>query len=314
MKIVVLMSTYNGEKYVLAQLESILDQLPDDGEILIRDDGSSDSTLSLIQQVGDPRITVIRGTNIGFCRSFFALIDAAPAEADILFFSDQDDVWLRNKVERVVSSIGAIIDRPAIYCGRMMLVDAELNQLGLSSRYPRGPSFESALAENIVTGCAAAFNRRARALISQRGNIDQIGFHDWWAYLVVSAFGIVVVDDTPTVLYRQHGANVIGMGRGWRRAASVLRFLMKQDWVRIMYSQAENFRRIHGPSLAAHQLKYVDRYFNRTKRQAVLRLVLAPRRFRQTLVDDVLLRFLVVYSTARNSIGGGDSVGDSGQP
>lgn len=299
MKIVVLMSTYNGEKYLPEQLESILDQLPNDGEVLIRDDGSSDSTLSILERVADPRVKIMAGENVGFCRSFFALIDAAPAEADLLFFSDQDDVWLPDKVERVVKAIGEMSETPAVYCGRTRLVDTELRPLGLSPTYSRGPSFECALAENIVTGCASAFNARARSLIARHGNLDLVQFHDWWAYLVISAFGNIVVDDIPTVLYRQHGNNVIGMGRGWRRAFSVLRFLIKQDWVQIMFSQAENFQRTHGSQLSERQRRYVNRYFNRADRLCVLRLIFAPRRFRQTLIDDILLRFLVLCSTLK---------------
>lgn len=296
MKIGVLMSTYNGEKYVVEQLCSILSQLPPDAQVLIRDDGSTDATVSEIDRLNDHRVTVIRGSNIGFCRSFFALIDAIPLDAEVVFLSDQDDVWLPNKVAHVCSTLGDQNDTPAVYCGRMRLVDKDLRDITLSTAYPRGASFECALAENIVTGCASAFNQRARALIAQCGDLDLIHFHDWWIYLVVSAFGKVIVDDQPTVLYRQHGGNVIGMGRGWRRALAVLRFLVKQNWVHIMFAQAENFRKVHGANITLERRLYLDRYFNAKDWRSALRLVFSIRRFRQTRIDDLLLRFLVAYS------------------
>lgn len=296
MKIVVLISTYNGEAFIAEQLRSILDQLPTDARVLVRDDGSIDRTLQTIDRFKDHRINIIHGENVGFCRSFFLLIEAVPSDADIIFLSDQDDVWLPNKVARVCAAMGGLSRIPAVYCGRMQLVDVELRPLGTSAQYPRGASFEGAFAENIVTGCAAAFNRRALPLVSQYGDVNLIHFHDWWIYLVVSAFGRVLVDETPTIMYRQHGSNVVGMGRGWRRALAVLRFLIKQNWVHIMFAQAENFRRVHGASLSQEQREYIARYFKPRDTKSAWRIVLSLKRFRQTLIDDVILRLLVLVS------------------
>jgi glycosyltransferase involved in cell wall biosynthesis len=296
MKIVVLMSTFNGERFVVEQLKSIVDQLPSEAQVLIRDDGSTDATVKLIEQFDDRRVTLICGENIGFCKSFFALIDATPADAEIVFLSDQDDVWLPNKVDRVCGFLREKKLVPAAYCGRMQLVDSELRLLGFSPKYKRGASFECALAENIMSGCASAFNRAALAVISKHGDLRLIHFHDWWVYLVVSAFGEVFVDDVPTIMYRQHGKNVIGMGAGLHRAVNVLRFLVKNNWVQIMYAQAENFRRVYGANLDDTRRAYHLRYFNANDWRSALRLVFSLRRFRQTLIDDVLLRFLIAQA------------------
>src|SRR4051794_40053312 len=96
---IVLLSNYQGGRFVAAQLRSILDQLPGGGKILVRDDGSLDDTVSTIESLHDPRIEISRGSNIGFARSFLALMDVAPPDADMYMLADQDDVWLPNKIE-----------------------------------------------------------------------------------------------------------------------------------------------------------------------------------------------------------------------
>jgi glycosyltransferase involved in cell wall biosynthesis len=301
-KIVVLMSTYNGQRYVAEQLRSILSQLNPNDQVLIRDDGSSDGTVVEVERFADPRVSLFRGENVGFCRSFFMLMNAVPSDADLIFLSDQDDVWLPNKVARVCAVLAGKSNLPAAYSGRMILVDAELQAFGSSPEFPRGASFENALAENVLTGCAAAFNKRALALIREHGSIDLVHFHDWWIYLVVSAFGEIVTDSVPTVMYRQHQENVIGMGQGWGRIVSVVRFLLKENWVRIMYAQAENFRCVYGSAIACEKRVYLERYFDRRDWRSALRLILSMRRFRQRRIDELLLRVLVGYALVSGKV------------
>ena len=188
-RVVVLMSTYNGENFVLEQLYSILDQLPVDGRIVVRDDGSSDATVERVASVADPRITVVRGENLGFASSFLTLLKNAPGDAGMIMFADQDDVWLPRKIERAWKVLSAPRDRPALYCSAQMLADEQLRPLHATQRWPRDPSFQNALSENIVTGCTAALNPAAAALLRRAGVPPEVRFHDWWMYLVVSAFG-----------------------------------------------------------------------------------------------------------------------------
>src|SRR5258708_37501065 len=100
MRVVVLMSTYQGEHFVSDQLRSILFQLPEVGRILIRDDGSTDETIARIEAIGDNRVAILRGENIGFARSFLSLMDAAPRNADMYMLADQDDLWMPEKIQR----------------------------------------------------------------------------------------------------------------------------------------------------------------------------------------------------------------------
>ena len=295
MRVVILMSTYQGERFIKEQLLSILSQLPKDGQLLIRDDGSSDQTVAIIQSIVDPRISLTCGPNLGFSRSFFALMAATPDTADMIMLSDQDDIWLPHKIERAWQHLKNSGEVPTLYCARQKLVDSELQIIGLSQRFTRPPSFQNALTENIVTGCTAAFNREALDLALKLNQPEKIYFHDWWLYLVVSAFGKVIVDEEPTILYRQHGGNAIGRGAGIKRYVEILRFIRKKSWVHIMYSQIEQFRIAYMAQLSLPQKKLLDKYFNPHQKTSIARLVLTFKQFRQSLLGDILLRVLVVF-------------------
>lgn len=295
MHVVILMSTYQGERFVEEQLTSILTQLPINGRILVRDDGSRDGTVAKIEGLGDARISVMRGENIGFVRSFLTLLESAPADADMVMLSDQDDVWLPTKIERAQHHLRGYDAVPTLYCSRLKLVDDQLRPLGLSPEWPRAPSFPNALTENIVTGCTAAMNRAALSLVKQHGDPSRIYFHDWWLYLVVAAFGQVIVDAEPTILYRQHGGNAIGMGSGLHRYWTVLRFLRKRNWVHIMFNQIENFRNVHAHTLSTEHRLLLDRTFNPHMLTSAARLLVSPNRYRQTLLSDFLFRMILLF-------------------
>jgi glycosyltransferase involved in cell wall biosynthesis len=297
MRVAVVMSTYRGERFVGEQISSILSQLPPDGWLLVRDDGSDDLTVQRIKAFADPRIQLTEGHNVGFAHSFFLLLASVPADAQCVMLADQDDFWLPGKIEKACAALQRCAG-PALYFSRLQLVDEALQPLGLTAGWPRGPSFANALAENIVTGCTIGLNRAAVSLVLRLGDPAKLRFHDWWIYLVVSAFGDVIADPAPSMLYRQHGRNVIGRGSGWRRYLVNLRFLRTSSWVHVMFSQLENFRAVFGDSLTLQQQMLLDRYFDPFNPAAVLRLLLAPKRFRQRLLDEFLLRLLLIWEVA----------------
>lgn len=302
MKVVILMSTYNGGKFVTEQVNSILAQLPSDGLLLVRDDGSSDDTVMQVGAFEDRRIRIERGNNIGFCASFLTLLSRTPTDADLVMFSDQDDVWLPGKIERAWKHLLPLGDIPGLYCSRQQLVDEELRPLGLSTAWPREPSMEGALAENIVTGCTAALNAPAVRLLQRAGVPDEVRFHDWWTYLAISAMGTVLVDAVPTILYRQHAANAIGRGAGWwGRQLQMVRFLRRNDWVGILLGQVQALWRCYGPALDQEQRELIQRYF-RVSDDAVQpqwRLIFSWRRWRQHRSEELLFRGLLVLHRLR---------------
>lgn len=295
-RVAVLMSTYNGERFVAEQLRSILEQLPEQGRLLVRDDGSSDHTLDRINDVGDPRVSVSRGTNLGFAHSFLTLLQEVPDDAAMVMFADQDDVWLTDKIERAWKHLAEFQTEPALYCSAQMLVDEKLQPLNRTPDWPRKPSFAGALSENIVTGCTAALNPSAVKLLQRAGVPDRVRFHDWWLYIVVSAFGVVVFDSQPTVLYRQHGGNQIGHGAGWwGRQLQIARFLLRHDWVGILLGQVAEFHARYFVDLDSDRRRLLETYFIRKNGTALpsVRLIFNLRRWRQRLTGELTFRAMI---------------------
>lgn len=297
LRVVVLMSTYNGERFVAEQLRSILAQLPEGGRILVRDDGSRDGTLAAIASIRDPRICVSPGDNLGFGRSFLTLLAAAPGDADMVMLSDQDDVWLPGKVERAWQHLASFPDTPALYGSAQMLVDGALRPLNPTRVPKRPPAFDGAVAENIITGCTAAINPQALRLLQRAGVASGVHFHDWWLYLVVSAFGQVLFDRQPTLLYRQHGGNQIGHGAGWLgRQWHIVRFLARNDWVGILLGQLHAFWRHYADDLSPAKRRLLLEHFDMGAGGASprWRMVLGPHRWRDTWATELAFRALLL--------------------
>lgn len=215
MKITVLMSTYNGEKYLREQIDSVLGQKDIDLALLIRDDGSSDKTVEIIEgyEKKDNRISHYVGGNMGPGRSFFDLIKNAP-ESDYYAFCDQDDVWDCDKLASAIELLQSLNKaKPNLYYSNLRLVDGNLTFIRNAHEKPidEGKKY-SALARNVMTGCTAVFNKNTKDLL--RDHIPNVNIlHDGWLYLICKLFGNVVYDFIPHISYRQHGHNVVGMGK-----------------------------------------------------------------------------------------------------
>lgn len=301
-RVVVLMSTYNGVRFVAEQLQSILAQLPPGGMVIVRDDGSTDGTADVIDAIKDDRVRVERGDNLGFGASFLTLLTLVPDDAGLVLFSDQDDVWLPGKIGRAGAALARCGDGPALYGSAQMLVDEALRPLGPTAPWPAGASFQGALTENIVTGCTAALNAPAVRLLQNAGAAPGVRFHDWWCYLVISAFGEVIFDDQPTLLYRQHGRNQIGHGAGWwGRQRQIVRFLLRNDWVGILLGQVQALEAHYGAQLPAEARGLLERYFARshTGWRPGWTLIFSLRRWRQRKRDELPLRLLLCANRLR---------------
>lgn len=215
-RILVLLSTYNGEKYLSEQLESILNQIGVELHILIRDDGSADSTSSIIKDFArkDSRISYYKGSNIGFALSFTELLKKAyelKEKYDYFAFSDQDDVWLNNKLHRAISLLdGQDNTQPITYCSNTQLVDANLHPIKLAWNYSTADlTKERCLVQSFATGCTMVFNHKAIELYVTHLP-KEIKVHDYLIYQICTFFGKVVYDNSSFILYRQHGSNQIG--------------------------------------------------------------------------------------------------------
>lgn len=213
--ILVLLSTYNGSLFINEQIESVLSQTGVDVSVIVRDDGSSDNTVSLIEQIERqyPRVSHICGKNVGSAKSFMELIRVASScetVYDYYAFCDQDDVWKKDKLYAAVDVLDKQpLDKPAMYMGAYQMVDSTLNEIPTYLISPR-LNLPAALATNTATGCTMVFNKPMLGVLASK-NPQDIIMHDYWAYLVcLSVGGFVYYDENPYILYRQHGHNVIG--------------------------------------------------------------------------------------------------------
>ncbi len=213
----ILLATYNGERFLTEQLESISRQTYHFWKLTVSDDGSTDETLALIErfasQVQQP-VTLLQGPSKGSSTAnFFHLISNAPIDSDLdlYAFCDQDDVWHDDKLERAVKWHAQNSDQHVrLYFGRTEFVDENLQPIGLSPSIKRPPSFSNALVENIASGNTIVMSQTV--LVTQRKILHENSvWHDWTAYLVATALGGKIwFDEIPSVLYRQHADNVIG--------------------------------------------------------------------------------------------------------
>lgn len=209
----VLLSTFNGTRYLPELLDSIRAQQYPDVALSVRDDGSSDGTVGLLERSLSecPDASLTAGTNIGAGASFLTLLRSVNPAVSYAAFCDQDDVWLPGKLSAAVAALEAL-QGPALYCSAVQLVGEDLSKLRVHRRCVRGPSFENALVENIATGCTILLNRPGIDLLASRVPHEFL-MHDAWSYLVLSGCGKVLYDRQPWVLYRLHSSNTIGVGR-----------------------------------------------------------------------------------------------------
>lgn len=219
----ILMSTYNGSRYVAEQIESIINQDYKNWTLLIKDDGSSDSTVDIVCDFArkDQRIKILAddGKNIGPALSFMNLL--AQSKSPYFMFSDQDDFWLPSKISLTLAEFRRKennSDVPMLVFTDLQVVGENLELISPSFlRYQRishakSSSFRRELLQNIVTGCAMGGNAalRRKGLAVMGGQAVSMIMHDWWLALVAYYFGSVsFIPDAP-ILYRQHSNNQLG--------------------------------------------------------------------------------------------------------
>lgn len=227
-KIDILLATYNGEKFLEQQLDSLLKQDYDNWHLFIRDDGSAAATLNIIRQYKERypnKVTVISDTrgNLGPAGSFSVLMQESVA--DYIAFCDQDDVWMPNKLSIQLRAMKEAEEQCAAGCpvlvhSDLVVVDEKLRVMSESfwkhqNLDPQGSArINNLLVQNFVTGCTCLINR---PLVDLVGYVpDRAIMHDWWIALVAVLTGKIVSLSEPTVKYRQHGSNDTGAIKwGW---------------------------------------------------------------------------------------------------
>lgn len=214
-KITILLSSYNGERYIEEQINSLLSQKGCSVDLLVRDDGSTDSTMDILeayQQRG--LLRWYTGPNLGPAASFMNLIASAP-ESEYYALCDQDDYWMEDKLSSAVSMLENA-GRAALYFSQTTLADCKLNPIRTMKINPSCTMGEALIAF-YATGCTFVFNNALRRELLKYSP-SYISMHDNWIYRVCLAVnGELHFDPESHILYRQHSNNVIGLNMSWRK-------------------------------------------------------------------------------------------------
>lgn len=218
----VLMSVYNGARFLREQIQSIENQSARHIDLWVSDDGSSDATRAILEEAAagwsKGAFHIIDGPCQGFSENFRSLMRDDRIDADYVAFSDQDDIWDPDKLEAAVRVISCYKpDHPALYGGRTRIVDETGVPIGLSPHFRLEPAFANALVQNIAGGNTMVINRAGWSLLSESARRTSFVSHDWWCYLIISGTGgTVFYDEDPHIGYRQHGQNLVGDNISWR--------------------------------------------------------------------------------------------------
>ena len=267
MKVNIVLSTYNGARFLAEQLESIQKQTFTDWQLLIRDDGSTDITPQIIAEFvkGDPRIHFINEhdrQNFGVIKNFFTLVKYE--KADYYFFSDQDDVWLPDKMATMLDEvIHHDKSQPLMIYMDLSVVDQDLNvthpSMIRSQSHHANTTLLAELTENTVTGGVAMINH---ALAEKWEDTDDVIMHDWYLALLATATGKLVYIDKPGELYRQHDNNVLGARTFRKRLAKWLNPLqaLEKYWWLITTSQRQAELLLGQPDLSTIQRELIGAY------------------------------------------------------
>lgn len=279
-------------------MESLINQTYPDIEIYIRDDGSTDGTVTIAKSYASQQrnIDIFQEDNIGVFNSFFSLLEK-PASDNVAYFAfcDQDDIWKPDKIKRAVEMIESNDDhgiKPILYCSRYTLffpiakemVDGPINRIR--------PSLRNALVQNIAPGCTMVINKKARNLLLLKKPQDA-SLHDAWFYLVIAAFGTVIYDRYPSLYYRQHENNTVGVTVSLKKKMQkgIQRFY-RGEGLTLMSVKVKKFYELFKDDLNEEQntiikgflsLKFMDR----------LRFVVGKNSFyRNSFVDNIIFKFL----------------------
>ena len=269
--ITVLLAVYNGEKYLREQIDSILFQTVKDIKILIRDDGSCDNSLKIIEEYKarfPETIDVLSGEPTkSACGNFAELLKAA--EGDYFMFCDQDDVWNPDKIEKTLRAMRSLekdFAGPVLVHSDLAVADSTLNIISASFFEYQGLAksedrLSRLLVQNCVTGCTVMINR---PLLEKCGDIPNgCAMHDWWLALVACLFGKIGFIDRPLILYRQHGNNQVG-AKSAKGIGFIKRKLQDINTVKknyaATYMQANLLKERYADSMKEEDLEIINAY------------------------------------------------------
>lgn len=291
----ILLSAYNGEKFIAEQIESLLAQDYPAVTIHIRDDGSSDRTAEIVRQYTDrPNVKLYEGENVGYRKSFAWLL-ANCRDADYYAYCDQDDYWMPDKISRAVRALERFDENtPAIYIGDFYWGDAQCRPL----RPNRNAYKKHSLIKYITTGdmntfgFTEVFNECAAAGIRDREPLE-LCVHDQIVYLYCRCAGRVIWDEKPTACYRRYGENaspqeLVGGNRLSHFVWQVRTFLLSSGRDRV-YDRFREFYEAYSDIISPEDQEKFELYLNDGNR---LKKAVYRGCYRDKKTEDLMIRLL----------------------
>ena len=214
-KVAILMAVFGNARFLSEQLSSIHSQTYENFDVWVSRDCDAETVGAVLGEYtrtfGDERFSVLDGPRKGAAENFLSLVFNSDIEADYFAYSDQDDIWEKDKLSRAIATLDPISGiGPVLYGSRSCLIDKDGNVLGETPLFRRPTGFRNALVQNVAAGHTMVMNGAARDILREAG-VKNVPFHDWWTYLLVTgAGGRMIYDPYPSVRYRQHDDNLTG--------------------------------------------------------------------------------------------------------
>ena len=220
-KITVFMSTFNGERFLREQIESIMNQNMVCVDLFIRDDGSTDNTLEILQELSKrySNLHFLSGNNIGYGKSFLTLFNIREYNTDYYAFSDQDDVWLPTKLINGINELRKSPSIPSLFFSNMKIVDEQLNIIGIKDFNKVKVSLGSAYTRQRIAGCTMIFNKKLFEYAKRVSfsNYEHHISHEWIYLLCLALNGNVYSSKEYDMLYRRHSGAETSVGQGFKK-------------------------------------------------------------------------------------------------
>jgi glycosyltransferase, family 2 len=267
-KLCILLASYNGEKYISEQLDSIINQTYKNWELIIRDDGSKDETVTILNKYEkkDERIKILRDDkgNLGFLKNFEELLFNAKEE--FVLFSDQDDFWLKNKLEKFVEKIRdldeKVLSKPLlIHCNSLVCDDKLeiIKEKFIDSKIAKKNNSNIYFFEYIVQGSTSMVNKKM--IKESLPFLKNVTLHDRYFHLLSQFLGTRVFIDESLVKYRQHERNEIGANR------SIIKNIMSKKYFYVEDRKLiEEIKEKYIKCLRKRDLNDIEKYLEVTDR------------------------------------------------
>lgn len=288
--VTIVMSAYNGEKYIREQIDSLLASTYQDFEILITDDMSKDSTVNILKEYEakhPDKIHVFQNEkNMGYILNFLTGICRTTSE--YIMLCDQDDVWKPDKIEKTLNRLKKIEEKygktvPNAVFSDAVVVDQNLNTINQSffesgHLKPLNTDLSHILMENKLIGCTVMINAALRKILQEHDLPQKAKLHDWWIALIAATFGNISFINEGLLLYRQHGSNAVGdTGFAAYFKTRITSLRKQKESLLVLQNQAGEFLKLYGSMMSDDKKIIIQRFARLNQMNCINRRIVIMR-------------------------------------